>query len=415
MLYPSGKEVIAVDPYVNQKTGRVQMREDAFGVELTPDGSIIRQYVIDTTACDPELTQMVIDRILSTGGKPSKPYSVLTREAIRDLSLSTEEKRPVIVFEVPYGPTLDRLDGVKVRLDRVRLTHTINYGELHGVLQNPRHKLHKTILIASHIANGLMGIRLGEGHPGLIKMPAGGVTNDEGILRDIPQEETAAYIIVGEITGETNAFAGEFADDMGIPFAFSSQEVETNPDRINLIRQLKLDPSAPDPRRISAVAQHLRLTAGRRQYSLRPTWYEALGVERHAKVSAPFRRTVSFINSHNLVAYLKGEEPPFQSRLLEEIVDALNRRAIKKQRASYLRAHKWEPKPIEGNHPSRLLAHWASSIPLNPPRYRIKARRGGWYRATTSFYGYRIGAFERSREAARDKVARTICKDIGLL
>ena len=415
MRKQSFEGIIAIDDYVRMRQGRKRLFEDASGAELTSDGSVLHLVIPDTTSCDKTLVDEVINRTIEVVRHNSRPYQVIPRSIREGFSLLPGQKRLTLTVATPLTATLERKGLPILSLTQTRLEHSISYEDVARIIDDPSDPLHQQIVIGSYVAAGLFQIRESQGLKGLVALPSNGITNDEGLIRKIEPDKKKGYMFVGEFTGQGNSSVGEFAKaQTELDVLYSHQEPLIDVNTIDLRKFLEEFGGQIDPMHTASMRRYLGTEVRRARYSVEPKPYQSLGVNAHARVSSVLYRTVDLLNSWSVIAFLKGEPPPFPKDVLHEVALGLNARLDIKERNRLKNQALWRPDSSVLSSPITLLASWAQEVLLSEPQYEVRQIGSRRWECVCTFHGYRITTLGDGPEEARWHAAKWICENISL-
>lgn len=400
------------EPFLAVDPGETIVHEDAFRVQKTRDGFVVEVAIVDTTSCGPELVTGVMEGIHRTTG--SKPFHIWPKWVVAErFSFLPQKKTDAVVIKAILSSDFRLMQKPEVLLARIDNVHIVDYQDVPGIIHDQSHPLSHQLSLAAYVAHGLMEVRRKKGATGLIRVSPNMVTNDEGLIRTIASNRVAAYSIVGEFTGQANAWAAEFCHSGGPSILYSHQPNGVDPRKINLAKRLATRSQMPNPMKIEQMRQFLGIGPRRIRYGLTPSHYYTMGVPIHARFTAPVRRTIAFVNSHNWISFIKGEESTFSEDDLDRIEKALNAQTLRKERLSATNGKPWVPHGREKTNPVVRLSSWAARVGLIQPRYTTKPI-DGLYRCVGTFHSLEATRARTNHVDAKIAVAIKLCKRVSI-
>ncbi|CAK0780627.1 hypothetical protein CCP3SC15_790001 [Gammaproteobacteria bacterium] len=202
--------------------------------------------------------------------------------------------------------------GRRFALTVLRVTKRTTYKEVDAVLASDETSLPWHTLLT--IARTWRAARQARGAL-FLTFPEVTVTVGEGGEVRIEQEdrETGAQLLVSEMMIQVNHLAATVAMEVGIPGLYRGQAAP---------RERLFEGAVPNDLWLN---YRQRMQLSRAETGVEPTFHHGLGVAIYATTSSPLRRYADLVNQRQLVAFLRGEPPPYTIADLNALLAVIER------------------------------------------------------------------------------------------
>lgn len=255
---------------------------------------------------------------------PDKVLPMLPRATEDRATLHPHKPRPVITvsFHVAH-------DGIVSQASVAEGTLTspvaMDYATATAAIDDPEHPHHAVLRAAHEVARVLLTRRRDHGALVLYDLNQGLASDgDGGLLRLGAVERHAAYMIVAELMVAANQAIAEYAVTNDLPVLFRNhQPAAAAPDRDQLLEELRLLVVGESWRR--------ETTQQRLGHLLRPAVYAPHAIEHYGlrlpwycHATSPLRRYADLLVQRQLLAVLRGQNPPHHVDELARHAEAIN-------------------------------------------------------------------------------------------
>ena len=146
-------------------------------------------------------------------------------------------------------------------------------------------------------------------------------------LRPAPQSSLARRL-VAEAMVQACAAVGVYMRAEGLPLPYRTQQIRRDP---------PLEPGFyVEPADVQSMLGHL----GPAQTSARPGRHDILGVDSYVQISSPLRRYPDLLAHYQLIAWLRGQRPPFDRGQIDTALGG-QRAAVRERRAAGQRGQRY--------------------------------------------------------------------------
>ncbi len=271
--------------------------DDAIGLERTQDGFFIHVSIADVSALvdiDSPIDIEAKERSFTQyyGDLSNKP--MIPRVLSEDrLSLHENELRPTITVSTPISLE-GKTGGIEIRKTKLLSTKRFSYQEADSIVQNGTEGYGQTLKDCRKLAQILEERRRIRGANVLFDLETGVETSEEGVVREIPdEEEYLSHMIIREFMILTNEKVAEYLNRNDIPTLYRNH----------------LTPRS------------------RAFYGTQRKGHRGLGLDEnnsYLHFTSPIRRYPDLIVHRQLSSFISGQELPYSTEELDEIAEIVN-------------------------------------------------------------------------------------------
>ncbi len=265
--------------------------DDAFSVRYLGDGAVEIGVHIAAPAlyfgADSALEKLAGNR-LSTVYFPGDKITMLPDAAVAHATLAAGRVVPVVSYYATFSPAMELL-GTRSMIERVKIERNLRIGELEATFHesaiaagNVEGEFGAELILLHKIAKAL-GARRGKDENEVDRVDYNFDIVDGRIQITTRKRGNPIDTVVSELMIFVNSEWGKLLADNGVAGIYRAQQ--------NMKTRMTTD-ALP---------------------------HEGLGVAQYAWSSSPLRRYVDLVNQRQLIAFLRGETPPFQRRVRDSM------------------------------------------------------------------------------------------------
>jgi len=315
--------------------------DDALHFEDLGDRYLVGVHITDVSSVvphDSEAFREALRRIV-TLYLPERIIPMLPPALSEErLSLQAGEVRPAVSFLITFSPEGEILES-RITLSRIKVARRLTYEEVDRLLAEGDPFFTALFRLAQKFQKGrwqkgALSVSLPEI---VLKVKSSGEVELERL------EFTPARLMVAEFMIAANFVAAEFLKEHHIPaiYRFQKEPLE----RI-------IEPGEEDL--VKAFLQLRYLVRG--EQGLTPEFHHGVGLPAYTTVTSPIRRFTDLLVQHQLVAYLSGQEIPFTTEELEQLLPEIEERQAATNQVK-VRTHRyWLLKYLKHHYQGRRIA-----------------------------------------------------------
>ena len=392
--------------------------DDAIWVEETHNGFVIHVTVPDASrhVYRNSPSDKKARRQLTTFYGKGDPKYMLPREVVEGkLSLLAGQERNTLTISVFVDASLEAVSIADIRLTRLTSMAQLSYDDVPRIINDKGHELRDQLLKGTVIANALASLRRDTGSIGLLDLPNGWVTTEEGIPRKILADHHAGHVLVREFMVAVNALVASFCVEHGIPILYRNHP---NGRFIDLSAWLDPHEGLPDLHDINAIREHFGTAKSKAIYGLVATGHDGLKLSAYTRMTSPIRRFVDLVVHRQLKAYLMNKAYPYTEAQLKGIKDSLNRRDLELGDEKPEMHRVWKPSDKIPEDFVTKLHNYAQATRIRPPKFTVQKLEGvdddSRYVCICQFNGVKRTTSAGTPQAAKQAAAKAVYKRLRL-
>lgn len=341
----SSKAPLADDQGVMIDRAGTRDRDDAIWAQGAGDGWDLAVHiarVADVVPVGSAADQHAAQRVL-TAYLPRDTVPMLPRAIEQAATLSADRECPTV--RVSWHLAGDGTPSdVRVGEGRLRHAAAMDYAEATAAITDRAHPQHEALKAAHEAARVMLARRRHQGALAVYDLIRGWASDGDGGLRELAAvERHAAYIIIAELMVAANTLIAEYcaARDTLIPFRVHSPAAASS--REQLTSDLDLAATGSGDWRQQAAWQRLGHLLHPAVYSVHAGEHYGLRLPWYCHATSPLRRHPDLLLQRQLLAALRGQEPPYGCDELTQAVEHANEviRQRREQRGERHREAAW--------------------------------------------------------------------------
>lgn len=275
---------------------------------------------------------------------PDKTIHMLPGPAGKAASLSPGRNCPVVTVNWHVSPD-GTASGARVSEGRLRDPAAMDYAAATAAVTDRASAWHQPMAAAHQAATAMLGRRRRDGALAIYDLVRGMASDGDGGLRQLaPVERHAAYMIVAEFMVAANTLLAGYCAAQDIPVLFRAhQPAAAAPGREQLMDDLRTAVSDGEEWRRDAARQRLGHLLRPAVYSVHAAEHFGLRLPFYCHATSPLRRYADLVFQRQLLAALRGQEPPHAAADLAAIAEAVNS-VLRERRERRAERHKEQTK-----------------------------------------------------------------------
>lgn len=225
------------------------------------------------------------------------------------LSLLEAQWRPTVTVDITLSDG-GEMEGVHIRLTKIRSIKRTSYQEVGNVLRDSEHKDHSFLKPYKALAEQLFALRRSKGALAIFDLKKGLMTDEEGrLVKPRGGELSWGNLIVQEFMILANEAVAQFLKQHQAPGLYRNHLLNKTSNSAEV--QSLLEEASAYPEVSERIRLEVRQCIGRAQYGADPKGHFGLQLSAYTHFTSPIRRYADLVVHRIVKALVAEEKPPY--------------------------------------------------------------------------------------------------------